>query len=186
MFTWRDTSCNHKHRTTSIRSNHGILRAHSCPLDCEHRGVHEGSPVPLCSYRAPVSGVTALNIPCVGPSHSHALFHLLLKMIIPSESQTLKSLSCEKKLSCLTSLHIRMFSPFWWETSHLSTRNSAQKKLISGRKTINKGPNETKFQALYLFHGNDLGVATSCSATYRAGQGWGLRLSVFLHHLQIK
>ena len=186
MFTWRDTSCNHKPRTTSIRSNHGILRAHSCPLDCEHRGVHKDSPVPVCSYHALVSGVTALNTPCVGPSHSHALFHLLLKNYYSQWKPDLEVLVTWKKLSCLTSLHIKMFSPFWLKRSHLSTKNSAQKKLISVRKTINKGPNETKFQALYLFHGNDLGVATSCSATYRAGQGWGLRLSVFLHHLQIK
>lgn len=50
--------------------------------------------------RVPISAVTTLNSLCVRSSHSHASSDLSLKIIIPAESQTLKSLSCQKtKLS---------------------------------------------------------------------------------------
>lgn len=99
-FPLSDMSRNNKHHTTGINSNSELLTALSCPLNSE-QGVQWSNPT-LCLYTVPVSAVIALNLLHVGSCQSHASFDHLLKILIPPESQTLKSLS--KKRSCLTTL----------------------------------------------------------------------------------
>lgn len=106
--------------STGINSNTELLTALSCPLNSK-QGVQWSNPT-LCLYTVPVLQLllwiyfmmVLVNI----------MLHLIpcLKLLIPLESQTLKSLW--KKRSCLTTLQIKIFFPlsFCWEISHLSTK----------------------------------------------------------------